>query len=81
MKDLDPEGNLQLPDGTQLEPYGEVGSPIPEGSAYSVGDKVLFRADNVISAHDKGGDERYIIPESCIYATVDPTCTQDNATN
>lgn len=76
MQNLPTEGGIELPQGTVIEPYGVIVAVGPQVVNHKIGDKILFLAQNAIG-HDKGGDERYIIPQSCIYATCDPDQTQD----
>ena len=79
MQNVKPEGGIELPEGTELEPYGVIVVQPDPTSQFKVGDKVIFRPDNIIAGFDKGGDERFIIPQSCIYAFCDPDSTQDGA--
>ena len=77
MHDVGEQSKLHLPEGASITPYGEVIAIGSDCKSIKVGDKVLFLPENYIAAFDKGGDERFVIPESSVFAIIDPEKDQD----
>lgn len=74
MRDLHKsDAGLVLPEQSQqhLVPYGKVLAVGPDCKTIKVGDSVLFHPANLIAGFDQGeSTERFVIPESCVYATI-----------
>src|SRR6266478_1134687 len=77
MKDIE-SGTIALPEVLQQEPYGAVVAVGPECKFTKVGDHVKFLPENFVCGFDKGGDERFIIGEGCIFAHVNHDLMQDD---
>ena len=79
MHDISSDSDIQLPEGLQREPYGEVVLCGPECKFTKPGQTVLFHPLSIIG-FDKGGDARYIVSEGSVFAICDPEVTQDGHT-
>lgn len=77
MHDVGEQSKLHLPEGATITPYGEVIATGPDCKNIKVGDKILFLPENFISGFDKGGDERFVIPESAVFGLIDTEEDQD----
>lgn len=78
MKDVE-SPNISLPEGLQLEPYGVVVAIGPDCKFTKIGDAVKFLPDNFVCGFDKGGDERFIVGEGAIFATINHGVMQDDS--
>lgn len=70
---------IKLPEGLQLEPWGEVIAIGPDCKFAKVGDNVKFLPENYVCGFDRGGDERFIIGEGCIFALLNHDIMQDDS--
>jgi NADPH:quinone reductase-like Zn-dependent oxidoreductase len=68
---------IKLPDGLNIEPYGEVIAVGPDCKIVKVGDFVMFVPQAYIAGFDQGADERFIISEGSVFAFVDPNMSQE----
>lgn len=68
---------IELPETAQQEPYGEVIAAGPDCKVCKVGDKVVYRPDNLVCGFDQGKDERFIIPEPAVFAFIEPGVNQE----
>lgn len=70
------DSGLVLPEGTRLNPYGEVLAIGPDVTTCTVGDKLLFMPEHAIGFNE-GEDEVFIINEGVVFGKYVPENAQN----